>query len=498
MKAVILAAGIGSRLRPLTDAKPKCLVKVCGKSLLDYQIDAYRRIGVTEVFVVVGYRGNLISDHVRHLKSPRVRIIENEDFESTNNMYSLHLLRDQLAGEPFFLNNADVAVSPEIISALAAHPSPDAIAVDVGAWNDESMKVTRLAGVLTDISKQIPQAAALGCSIDWYKFSGPGSRALFDRIDDFMARGNRNAWTEVAIQELMAEGAVEFQACPTDGQPWVEVDDYHDLVDAELAFSTFDRALNDVDVAFVDLDGTVFVGDNVIDGCAEAIKSMASSGIQVYFLSNNSSRDKRGYVEKLSGMGIPTSAEQIVLSSDGAIQYLLASKPSGVFVLGTDALAQQVVEAGLPVTAPDDAEFVLAGYDTELTYAKLVGAATALNSGADLIATHPDIYCPSERGPIPDIGAMLEMLRLTTGKVPVATLGKPNVGMVSHLIDDVPASRVVVVGDRPYTDLELARRLSAKAVLVLSGETTRDEVEELACYPTAVVPSLAYLGPDHR
>lgn len=106
MKAVILAAGVGSRLRPLTNSKPKCLVKVCGQTLLDFQLEAYRRVGVEEVVMVTGYHGEQIARHLRHVKQPRIRVVENADFESTNNMYSLGLAAPYVAGEPFFLNNA--------------------------------------------------------------------------------------------------------------------------------------------------------------------------------------------------------------------------------------------------------------------------------------------------------------------------------------------------------------------------------------------------------
>ncbi|MCT8668284.1 NTP transferase domain-containing protein, partial [Glaesserella parasuis] len=141
MKGVILAAGIGSRLRPMTDDKPKCLVKVSGKPMLEYQLDAYRMAGIKDIVIVIGYKGEHIERYCRYINDLNITIIKNEEYEETNNMYSLYLAKEHLQGEPFILNNADLVIEKEIIANMLAAKEDNLVAVDVGLYNDESMKI---------------------------------------------------------------------------------------------------------------------------------------------------------------------------------------------------------------------------------------------------------------------------------------------------------------------------------------------------------------------
>src|SRR5690606_15301721 len=118
MIGVILAAGVGSRLRPMTNNKPKCLVTTAGKAILQYQIDAYREAGIDQLVIIVGYEGNAIRQYCKHIKDIKITILENSDYEITNNMYSLYLAKNHVEGSPFILNNADLSIDSKIVQKL--------------------------------------------------------------------------------------------------------------------------------------------------------------------------------------------------------------------------------------------------------------------------------------------------------------------------------------------------------------------------------------------
>lgn len=496
MLGVILAAGVGSRLRPMTNAKPKCLVTTAGRPILQYQIDAYRQAGIERVIIVVGYEGQAIRDFCKHIKGIGITIVENPDYETTNNMYSLYLCREQVRGHAFILNNADLSIDAGIVARLLAHPSADAVAVDTSFYDEESMKVTVNAeGLIDDIAKGIAQADCFASSIDFYKFSANSSRVLFEEIERIVGHeGNLKDWTEVAMQRLFRAGQLRVPPCDIAGLAWVEVDNYRDLALSDRVFSRLDERLERIDTVLLDLDGTLYVGREAIPGAPQAVARLQAQGKRVYFLSNNSSRDKPDYVAALGAIGIPCGAEQIALSTDALVDYLQAAGVEKLHVLGTRSFRARLAEAGFQVDAGEP-EYVVVGYDTELDYRKLTAACRHINAGTDILATHGDIFCPSEHGPIPDIGAMLAMIEATTGKKPKKVFGKPSEEMVRPLIRryGLDPARTLLVGDRLQTDIRMARALGCQGMLVLSGATTRDQLEEADIVPDFVLDSLGDL-----
>jgi choline kinase len=130
MLGIILAAGVGSRLRPMTKSKPKCMVTTAGVPILRYQIDAYIEAGVAELIIVVGYEGDAIREYCKHIKNLSISILENSEYENTNNMYSLYLAAKLIGGRSFILNNADLSIDGSIVKRLIEHDSLTAIAVD--------------------------------------------------------------------------------------------------------------------------------------------------------------------------------------------------------------------------------------------------------------------------------------------------------------------------------------------------------------------------------
>jgi len=148
-------------------------------------------------------------------------------------------------------------------------------------------------------------------------------------------------------------------------------------------------------------------------------------------------------------------------------------------------------KAGLN-TESDSPDYVVLGFDTELTYEKLKKASFHIQDGIDYIAVHPDLVCPTPEGFIPDVGSMVALFKAATKKSPLKIFGKPNPEMVTHILrkHKVSPSQVVMVGDRIYTDMELARRIPCDFILVLSGETQESDVKQLKESPALVVKNI--------
>ena len=253
----------------------------------------------------------------------------------------------------------------------------------------------------------------------------------------------------------------------------------------------------DKKIFFLDLDGTVYLGDRLISGADKFLEMLRKNNIDHYFLSNNSSRSKKDYIKKLKRMGIPAKLDQIILSTDGVIEFLKKKNINDTYVLGTSSMKNMFKQAGIH-TDSNDPEYVILGYDTELTYEKLKTASLFLSQGKKMLAAHCDIVCPSPEGPLPDVGAMLALLEKATGRKPERIFGKPNPEMIKHILEKHKTStdQIVMVGDRIYTDMELAKRLNCDFILVLSGETMPEDLENLSSRPALVVENLGQLAAD--
>jgi 4-nitrophenyl phosphatase len=252
------------------------------------------------------------------------------------------------------------------------------------------------------------------------------------------------------------------------------------------------RSYQNTKLFLFDLDGTVYLGDSPIPGAIEKLKELSAKGIQVGFLTNNSSKSVDEYIKKLNKMGYPATRSQMVSSSMSAAKYILEHySGKSVYALGTDSLKDTLSEYG--IAQAEDADIALLGFDTTLTYQKLWHFARLLQKGKIYIATHHDINCPSEYGDMPDAGAMIALLEKSTGRVPEAICGKPFAPM-AHLIAShfgVEAERTAMVGDRLYTDIAFGIASNMTSILVLSGESSMQMYKESGLKATAVLGSVA-------
>jgi 4-nitrophenyl phosphatase len=244
----------------------------------------------------------------------------------------------------------------------------------------------------------------------------------------------------------------------------------------------------------LDLDGTIFLGDHLLPGAREFFQHLDEHGLQYLILSNNSSRTRLEYAEKLRRLGLNLPEEKFLISGEATATYLKKRKPGArLYVVGTPALEQEFVRQGFTLTG-DAPDFAVLGFDTTLTYAKLRRLCELLAAGTPYIATHPDVNCPTGTGFMPDIGATIELVAASTGRRPDVIVGKPYAPMVEAVKErlGVPVENMCMVGDRLYTDIALGRTGLA-TVLVLSGETRREDLAGSAWQPDYVVENLAGL-----
>lgn len=229
----------------------------------------------------------------------------------------------------------------------------------------------------------------------------------------------------------------------------------------------------------IDMDGTLYVGEQLVAGAGEFVAGLRRDGRRYLFLTNNSSRPGEAYRRRLERLGIAAMRDEVFTSGDATIEHLLGATPHrSVCLLGTPDLENEFRGAGIAVDAPDP-DCVVVAFDTTLTYAKLERACTLLFAGKPYYATHADRTCITERGLIPDAAALIAACEAVTGRLP-EIIGKPHAAIVQAALARLgaPVARTAIIGDQLDTDMEMARRCGACAVLVLSGETTRGRLAE--------------------
>jgi HAD superfamily hydrolase (TIGR01450 family) len=235
-----------------------------------------------------------------------------------------------------------------------------------------------------------------------------------------------------------------------------------------------------------DLDGTVYLGDQLLPGAYELITSLRDMGKETLFLSNNPTRDPEMYAEKLGRLGLPTPTNRILNTVVTMAAWLRREAPdASVFVIGEEPLVRAIEAAGIRTTSrPEEIDIVVASYDRSFDYRKLQIAFDALwqHRRARLVTTNPDAYCPMPGGRgEPDAAAVVAAIEASTGVTCEANLGKPAPVMLQTALDilALSASDCLMVGDRLYTDIAMAVDAGIDSALVLTGETTEAMVDSV-------------------
>jgi len=232
MKAIILAAGQGTRIRPVHGKRPKCLIEwgPSATTILDHQIGGLLSSGIDQIAIVVGFEWHQIVQHVRanyRRDIARFFFIDNPAFAETNNIYSLWLAREWVRGDSFVCLNADVVFDHRILLPAVSSPAPINMIVD-SEWRDETMKVVTAGSRVIRMSKQIPPSEFSGTYIGITTFSMPIQTRLFAKIAGLIGAGHKRDFFNVAVQQLADEG-VQVGYTSTRGLPWAEIDDPSDL-----------------------------------------------------------------------------------------------------------------------------------------------------------------------------------------------------------------------------------------------------------------------------
>ncbi|WP_417842813.1 HAD-IIA family hydrolase [Thalassospira sp.] len=496
MKAIILAAGIGSRLRPATKDKPKCLVKVNGKEILKHQLDAYMKNGISDFVIITGYEAKKITDFCKKIPEANFKFIENDNYENNNNMFSLYLALNKMEAQEVFINNADVVIDEEIIGKMVFDERPDLIAVDVGTYDEESMKVTiGEDNHIDSISKQTKKTKALGRSIDFYKFSKSSFSTIKKHIKNVIEVEKRTKeWTEVALNSLFTNRSISANYLNIKSLRWCEIDNFEDLSHADILFSDFSKWKENIKNFFFDLDGTLYVGNNIVPNAVETISKLKAKNKNIYYVTNNSSTSKREYAERLQKKGFECTVDDIITSIDGTISYLKNKNHLKCYICATESVKKEFQENGILHTEKNPNSVVIC-YDITLTYEKLKECCKLINNGVPYFATHCDDYCPTEHGPIPDVGSFIKLIETTTSRSPEKIFGKPSTDILDTIFKDknIDKHRSLFVGDRLHTDIKLATALEIKSALVLTGDTKRHELEDTTHSPSVILPDVSKL-----
>jgi NagD protein len=249
----------------------------------------------------------------------------------------------------------------------------------------------------------------------------------------------------------------------------------------------------------LDLDGTVYLGNKLFPQSMPFLAALARRGIGHSFLTNNCSRSRSQYVHHLREIGIDPHPDAIQTSAHATAHYISEKLPQvrRLFVLGTAGLNEDFRLAGFEVV-DDSPDAVVVGFDTGLTYDGLSQTAYWISRGLPYVATHPDRVCPTDRPIVlPDCAAICALLETATGRKPDAIPGKPSPAMLQAVFaaNGVAPHETALVGDRLYTDMRMARDAGALAVLTLTGETKRVDVDSCPAHsrPDLVIENLGEL-----
>ena len=249
-----------------------------------------------------------------------------------------------------------------------------------------------------------------------------------------------------------------------------------------------------------DLDGTIYLGESMIPGADTAIRALRESGRKVVFLSNKPIASPDDYAQKLTSLGLPTAAGDVINSSQVAAEYLTATAPKArIHLIGEPPLWDVLVNAGMrPAIEPEETDLVLISLDRALSYEKIHFAYRAARAGARVLATNPDLICPVEDGEIIDAGATIAALEALLGRPIDGVIGKPSPIMIEYVVSRMgchPAA-CLMVGDRLETDIAMGKAAGMASALVLTGVTDRETVARSQIQPDFILASIADLHPD--
>lgn len=257
------------------------------------------------------------------------------------------------------------------------------------------------------------------------------------------------------------------------------------------------QMLKKIKLFLFDMDGTLYLGNRLYDFTKELLETIKSQGNRYLFMTNNSSKSVVDYIKKLKKLGIDSTKEDFITSSQATAYYLKKNYPTArLYVMGTQSLKDELISEGFTITEVlNDVDLIVMGFDTELTFKKLEDISKLLlTRDIPYIATNPDLVCPTEFGSVPDCGSVSIMLKNVSGREPLF-IGKPSPLMPTLAMDKwgVSPDETAVIGDRIYTDIKSGINAGAHSILVMSGETTEEILNASKDKPELVLPDASYI-----
>ena len=246
----------------------------------------------------------------------------------------------------------------------------------------------------------------------------------------------------------------------------------------------------------LDMDGTIYLGKELFPYTHKFLDTVKRTNRSYYFFTNNSSRDLDAYIKKLALMDIEIEPKQMMVSTHVILRWLKKHHDGKrVYVVGTPALRTEFKKHGW-VLDEEHPEIVILGFDTTLTYEKLTKACTFIREGALYYGINPDLNCPMEHDTfIPDCGSMAKLIEASTGKYP-EFFGKPSKKTLEYIIEETGCKpeEIAIIGDRLYTDIAVADQSDVTSILVMSGETKKEDVEASDIKPDIMMENIGVLA----
>lgn len=259
------------------------------------------------------------------------------------------------------------------------------------------------------------------------------------------------------------------------------------------------RSLRDFAGYIFDLDGTLYLGEALVPGAAEAVAALRAAGKRVAFLSNKALGRPAEYAAKLTRLGLPADPAEVISSAVATRLFLRQHRPGATVLAVAEApVLEELTRGGFALTdAPEAAEVVVVSWDRQATYHSLNQALQALRRGAYFVATNPDVTCPMPGGEEHlDAGSFVAMLEVAAGREVDAVVGKPSPLMLEVILGEwgLQPEECLLVGDRLETDMELGRRAGVATALVLTGITDRDKLGRWPHPPDFVLETVGHLA----
>ncbi|MBB5182776.1 HAD-IIA family hydrolase [Catenisphaera adipataccumulans] len=256
------------------------------------------------------------------------------------------------------------------------------------------------------------------------------------------------------------------------------------------------QRLQTIKTFILDMDGTIYLGNDIFPYTHRFLDRVEETNRSYYFFTNNSSKDLQAYIDKLDKMDIPITKEQMMVSTDVILEYLSSHHPGAkLYVVGTPALLRAFTTAGWTLD-DEDPDVVILGFDTTLTYEKLSKLCTFIRHGKTYYGINPDLNCPVEGGEfIPDCGSIARCVESSTGVYP-EFFGKPSRRTLDYIVKatSLKPGEIAIVGDRLYTDIAVADNSEVLSILVLSGETKKEDVPKSKHQPDVMVDDIGVLA----